>query len=353
MMSAASFASDLDLGETAGATGMMDLTRPQKAAAILVAVGKPAAGRLLKFFKQEELKALIEGARKLKTIPQSELERIVAEFEDEFAEGAGLLDSADAMDTILTETLSQDEMNAILGRETGLATFEETPPWAGIEALEPELIAGFLANEHPQTVAYVLSNMASHAAARIVLLLGRDIRGEVVKRMLSLGSVTDTARRLVERRMRAEFLESTSGKLSREGQAKVVGVLNELDKSDLDEVMGELEAAGAEDLGALRAQLFSFEDVINLTAKARVALFDGFEIDMLTTALRDANPVIVEAVLSSIGARTRRMIESELAQPSDILNPVDINRSRRAIVSKATAMASDGIIQLPSVEEAA
>ena len=61
----------------------MELTSAQKAAAILVAIGKPAAGRLLKFFKQDELKTLIEGARKLKTIPQSELEKIVAEFEEE------------------------------------------------------------------------------------------------------------------------------------------------------------------------------------------------------------------------------------------------------------------------------
>ena len=75
------------------------MTRTQKAAAILVAMGKPSASKLLKFFKQEELKALIEGARLLRTIDQSDLEKIVAEFEAEFTEGAGLLDSADRMDT--------------------------------------------------------------------------------------------------------------------------------------------------------------------------------------------------------------------------------------------------------------
>ena len=91
-------------------TTLMTLTRPQKAAAILVAMGKPSASRLLKFFKQEELKALIEGARLLRTIPQGDLERIVAEFEAEFTEGAGLLDSADRMDTILNESLSPEEM---------------------------------------------------------------------------------------------------------------------------------------------------------------------------------------------------------------------------------------------------
>ncbi|MEP6284880.1 MAG: flagellar motor switch protein FliG, partial [Nitratireductor sp.] len=121
------------------------LTRAQKAAAILVAMGKPAAGRLLKFFSHEELKSLIEAARMLKTIPQGELEKIIAEFEDEFAEGAGLMDSAATMDKILSESLSPEEVSAIMnhGAETG----GEAPlaVWPQIEKLEPERVGAFLA----------------------------------------------------------------------------------------------------------------------------------------------------------------------------------------------------------------
>lgn len=67
-------------------TEALALTQAQKAATILVAMGKPSAGRLLKFFKQDELKALMEGARLLRTIPQAELEKVVSEFENEFTE---------------------------------------------------------------------------------------------------------------------------------------------------------------------------------------------------------------------------------------------------------------------------
>ena len=331
-----------------------ELTSAQKAAAILVAIGKPAAGRLLKFFKQEELKTLIEGARKLKTIPQSELERIVAEFEDEFAQGAGLLDSADTMDTLLTENLSQDEMNAILGHEQAFAVTEEAPPWEAIETIEPEDLAAFLSGEHPQTVAYVVSNLSSPIAAKILLMLPKEIRGEAVKRMLSLKPVSPAARRMIEAQLRAQFLTTAAaGKSSREGQTKVVGVLNELEKGDIDEIMGDLEASGANDLEAIRAQLFSFEDIIQLTQKARVALFDGVEADMVTMALRSADPVLTEAILSSIGARTRRMIESVLSQPSDMLSAIDITKARRAITSRAIQMANEGSIELPSMQDAA
>lgn len=145
------------------------LTRAQKAAAILVAMGKPSASRLLKFFKQEELKALIEAARLLRTIPQSDLERIVAEFEAEFTEGAGLLDSADKMDTIL-ESLSPEEVSAIMNGQQVEAAPEGPPPiWPELEKLEPSRLGRFLAGEHPQTSAMVLSKLAPQATASVLL----------------------------------------------------------------------------------------------------------------------------------------------------------------------------------------
>ena len=116
----------------------LSLTRPQKAAAMLVAMGKPSASRLLKFFKQEELRALIDAAKMLRTIPQSELEKIVAEFEAEFTEGAGLLDSADKMETMLNESLSREEMDALMGVEKAAVATDAPPPvWPAVEKLEP------------------------------------------------------------------------------------------------------------------------------------------------------------------------------------------------------------------------
>ena len=178
------------------------LTRAQKAAAILVAMGKPSASRLLKFFKQEELKALIEGARLLRTIPQSDLERIVAEFEAEFTEGAGLLNSADRMDTILNKSLSPEEMSAIMGDKRFEVAPEGPPPiWPELEKLEPARLGAFLAGEHPQTAAMVLSKLAPQAAASVLLTMTKPMRGEIIKRMVTMANVPDAASRIVEDRL--------------------------------------------------------------------------------------------------------------------------------------------------------
>lgn len=348
MMSSAGARLDAEQSMAAG------LTRAQKAAAILVAMGKPCASRLLRFFKQEELKALIEAARMLSTIPQHELETIVAEFEDEFAEGAGLIDSGDAMDTILNETLSPEEMNALMNGGMGMSEPEEAPPvWPEVAKVEPERLAGFLRAEHPQTAALILSNLPSQASAGVLLKLEKPFRTEVIKRMMTTSSMPPAAVRIVENQLRSRLLADADGKDNSAGQLRVANVLNEMDKGQLDEVMQDLEASGAGNLDAIRSKLFAFEDIERLAQKARVTLFDGLPTDLVTLALRNAPASLAEAVLSSIGARSRRMIESELAAGSDGVQAADILRARRTVASTAIRLANEGSIQLPSSEQAA
>lgn len=331
------------------------MTRAQKAAAILVAMGKPSASKLLKFFKQEELKALIEGARLLRTIAQSDLDKIVAEFEAEFTEGAGLLDSADRMDTILNETLSADEMSALMGGQEKPAKSQNGPPpvWPQLEKLEPARLGAFLSQEHPQTAALILSNLSPAAAANAVLTLDKPMRSEVVKRMMSMAAIPAAATRIVENQLRQRILVESSTRDTSAGQIRVASLLNEMDKTQLDEVMQDLEQAGAPDLESIRSRLFSFEDLLLLPQKARVALFDGLSSELVTLALRNCPAALGEAVLSSIGARSRRMIESELSQGADGIPAAEIVKARKTIASAAIRMAREGAFELPQMQNAA
>ncbi len=327
------------------------LSRSQKAAAILVAMGKPSAGKLLKFFKQEELRGLIEAARSLKTIPQSELDRIVSEFEGEFAEGAGLLDSGDTMNNILAETLTPEEVDAIMvGEKTDDAAPKETF-WPQLEKLPPERVATTLENEHPQTIAMVLSCIAAPAAAAIMVKIPKATRGEVVKRMMSLGNVSDKAREMVEEKLRVSLTDESSVRDNSAGQMRVAGLLNELDKSVLDDVMEDMVAAGTPDLEELKSKLFAFEDIVLLSQASRVSLFDNIQTEMVTVALRDAPPDLTEAVLSAIGARSRRMIESELKDAAGNIAVDEINAARRTIASTAIRLSSEGALELPNQTE--
>ena len=330
------------------------LTKAQKAAAILVAMGKPSAGRLLRFFKHEELKALIEAARMLRTIPQSELENIVAEFEDEFTEGAGLLDSGDQMDTILNESLSPEEISALMGWGKPSLMNDEAPPvWPELAELEPAKLGALLADEHPQTIAMVFSNLESQPAANALLTLEKPMRGEVLKRMLSMTTVQPAAKQLVENQLRARLQSEANNKDASAGQTRVASLLNELDKSVLDELVADLEESGVDGVEQVKARLFTFDDIVMLDQKARVTLFDGLSTEMVTLALRGAPRDIAEAALSAIGARSRRMIESELGIDSDAATPAEIAKARKRIAATAIGLAATGAIDLPAMQTAA
>ncbi|PBB38369.1 flagellar motor switch protein FliG [Mesorhizobium sp. WSM3868] len=332
----------------------LTLTRPQKAAAILVAMGKPSASRLLKFFKQEELKALIEGARLLRTIPQTDLERIVAEFEAEFTEGAGLLDSADRMDTILNESLSPEEMSAIMGEKKFEPAPEGPPPiWPDLENLEPTRLGTFLAGEHPQTSAMVLSKLAPQTAANVLLTMEKPIRSQIIKRMVTMANIPEAAARIVENQLRASVLSQKATRDTSVGQERVASVLNELAKPELDELMQDLEEAGTPDLAGVRSRLFAFDDLPLLAQKARVLLFDGLSTELVTLALRGAPTELTESVLSAIGARSRRMIESELGQGSEGIALADIMAARKTIAVATIRLSRQGAFELPSMQTTA
>lgn len=335
-------------------TTAMDMTRTQKAAAILVAMGKPSASKLLKFFKQDELKALVDGARLLRTISQADLEKIVAEFEAEFTEGAGLLDSGDRMDTIINESLSPEEVSALMGVEQPEVAQQGPPPvWPDVEKADPARLGSFLGEEHPQTAALVLSKLSPPTAANALLVLDKDVRNEIVKRMMSMAAIPEVATGIIEEQLRSRLLAESASRDTSAGQIRVASVLNEMDKDKLDEVMQDLEQSGAPDIQSLRSRLFAFEDVVQLTQKARVALFDSISTELVTLALRNAPAALAEAVLSSIGARARRMIESELSQGSEGVNAADIVRARKAIAAGAIRMAREGAFELPSAQSTA
>jgi flagellar motor switch protein FliG len=290
----------------------------------------------------------------LRTIPQSELENIVAEFEEEFTEGAGLLDSADQMDSLLNESLSAEEIGALMGWGKPSLMSDEAPPiWPDLAALSADRLSALIKDEHPQTIAMVFTNLDSQPAANALLTFDKSMRGEILKRMLAMTTVQPAAKQLVENQLRLRMASDSGGKDASAGQTRVASLLNELDRDVQDEIVFELESKGVEGIAEVKARLFTFEDIPMLDQKARVVLFDGMSTEMITLALRGATPPLAEAILSALGARSRRMIESELTIPADAATPAEISKARKRIAATAIGLAATGVMELPAMQSAA
>lgn len=127
------------------------LSQADKAAAVMLAMGKEVAGRLLKYFTQSELQIIIASAQTLRTIPPHELDGLVAEFEALFTEGAGPMDNAKVIEGILEEGLAPDEVDELLGRRSTFQAYQASV-WERLKEAEPQVIGRLLAREHLSVV---------------------------------------------------------------------------------------------------------------------------------------------------------------------------------------------------------
>ena len=327
-----------------------DLSPPEKAAAVLLAMGKPIAGKLLKFFEQSELQIIIDKAQKLRPIPPHELEDLVTEFEELFSEGTGLMDNAKVMESILEEGLTPDEVDGLLGRQAQFQTVTKTI-WDELKEADPEFVNNFLSKEHPQTVAYILSMLPSSFAGKTLMKMSDERRVDIVHRAVNMKEINPRLAEIIERKVK-ELVDQIEAEKNATGFVKVADIMNELDKPVVESLLGALENVSAEAANKVKPRIFLFDDVLLMSQQSRVTLFNDISGDVITMALRGTSSDMQEAVLSSIGARQRRMIDSELGD-GNLGKPEEVAIARRTITQEAIRLAGEDKLRLREDKKAA
>ncbi len=339
----------MDFDDFGGAVAGKPLSQAEKAAAVLLAMGKGVAGKLLKYFTQAELQTIIASAQRLRAIPPDELLLLVNEFEDLFTEGTGLMDNAAAIEAILEEGLTPEEVDGLLGRRTAFQAYESSI-WDRLQDADPAFVAKFLSREHPQTMAYILSMLPSSFGAKVLLQLPESRRADIMNRTVNMKDVSAKAAQIIEKRV-VELIEAIDAERNSQGSAKVAELMNELDKPQVDTLLTSLETISKEAVNKVRPKIFLFEDLLHMPQRSRVMLLNDIAADILTMALRGASTEIKEGVLAAISPRQRRMIESDLAVPTAALNPREVAIARRAVAQEAIRLAAAGQILLKEPEE--
>ncbi len=319
------------------------LSQADKAAAVLLAMGKGVAGKLLKFFTQHELQMIISSAQTLRVIPPDELAQIVAEFEDLFTEGTGLMDNAKAIESILEEGLTPEEVDSLLGRRAAFQAYEASI-WDRLQEAEPEFVGKFLLREHPQTIAYILSMLPSSFGAKVLLTIPEEQRADIMNRTVNMKEVSPTAAQIIEKRV-VNLINEIEAERNAGGSTKVADLMNEMEKPQVDTLLSSLETLSKEAANKVKPKIFLFDDLMFMPQRSRVLLLNDVSADVLTMALRGATMEIKECVLSSISPRQRRMIESDLAVPQASINTREVAIARRAVAQEAIRLANSGQIQ--------
>ncbi|KAA2234697.1 flagellar motor switch protein FliG [Salinarimonas soli] len=325
------------------------LQGPDKVAALLLAVGKDLAGRLLGRFEPEELKRISRSAADLGPISAPELERIVEEFTHEFSHGTSLYGTAKELERLLTGVLPGDQVAEIMSDVLGNTN---RSIWERISGVSESILAAYLMKEHPQTAALILSKVKPACAAKVMGLLPQALRNDLMRRMLSFKPVVEETMRIVEKTLHEDFMLNFARNMGVDTHARMADIINKMERDQMEDVLESLAQARPKTAEVLKGLLFTFEDLIKLAPRARMTILDLVPNERIVVALKGTDPAFRDALLSAMGSRARRMVEAEL-ETGEPVPQRDVAEARRFITDLALEMAGRGEIELnPDGEEA-
>ena len=327
--------------------GQKPLKGAEKVAALLLAMGKPIAGRLLKHFDPDDLRRITRSVADLGTIPMTTLESLVEEFASQFSQGAALLGSASEVEQLLAGVLTPDEIADIMSDVTGNSN---RSMWERLSGVSEPVFSAYLTKEHPQTAALILTKVSPAFAAKIIGQLPRPFRNELLRRMLNVAPVTEAAMRVIEGALQEDLLSSVSRNSGADQNARMADIINKMEREQMEDVLQSLAEARPKAAEVLRGLLFTFDDLIKLQPKARMVLFDKLPTERVVLALKGTDAGFRDAILSSLASRARRIVENELVTGGPAPQR-DVLKARRMIADLALEMAERGEIELQSGED--
>lgn len=313
-----------------------------RVAALLLAMGKPLAEKVLQYFDENEVRAIAETTATLGAVSRQAVEKLVVEMSEALEAGADILGSSNEAQQLLAGVVPPEKLAVIMA---GLSKGDAKSVWARLNDLPEPTISQYLLKEHPQVAAFVLSRAGASIPAAVLRQAPGPIRSEIVRRILAMRPATDAAVQLLEAALRDELLVKVTKESGPPVHARVADIINKMDRQQMEEVLTDLESRRPKDAKLVKGLLFTFDDIVKLTPADRVKLFDGVPVERTILALRGVGAELKELVLASVSTRSRRMIEQEL---SDGASPQtrEIVKAKRAIADLVLEMAERGLIDI-------
>lgn len=315
----------------------------EKVAAVLLALDRDVSSKILRHFDHRELKNIARIAARLDAIPLKSLEDICTGLIDEISNGApDLMGGESVAEELLASALPDEQVADIMSELRGRSN---KFLWQRIGALSEKVLADYLTNEHPQTAALMLSRVDPPTAAKVLALLLGELRSRAMRRMLVTKPVSEHVLHLVEEALQEDLFAVSNAPSTAEVSARVAGIVNQLERDQIAEILEGISAAEPVLAEQLKTMIFSFEDISGLSQKARMLIFDQAPTDRVILALRGAEGEMREAVLPCLSQRTRRMVEAELASPTEPPRK-DIVAAQREIANIVLRLAEQSLIDL-------
>lgn len=315
------------------------LEGPEKAAVILMALGEEQAA-LWEMMDDEEIRVVSQAMASLGNVSANAVEKLIVEFVGSMSTTGSISGSVERTQRLLASFLPEERVEAIMEELRGPAG---RTMWDKLGNVNETVLANYLKNEYPQTVAVVLSKVKPEHASRVLSALPEDFALEVVMRMLRMEPVQREILDKIEQTLRNEFMSNLARTSKQDSHEMMADIFNNFDRQTENRFLAALEERSRDSAEKIRSLMFVFEDLGKLDPQGIQTLLRAVNKDQLGLALKGASDTLRDLFFSNMSERAAKILREDMAT----MGPVrlkDVDQAQQAMVNTAKDLAAKGEI---------
>jgi len=316
------------------------LSGTQKAALLMLSLNEDQAGQIFSMMDDEEIREVSQTMASLGAINSQLVERLFVDFATMISTTGSLVGSFESTERLLQKSLPGDRVEQIMEEIRGPAG---RTMWDKLGNVNEAVLANYLKNEYPQTVAVVLSKVKSEHAARVLSVLPEDFALEVCLRMLRMEAIQKDVLSGIEQTLRNEFMSNLARTNRQDSHEMMAEIFNNFDRATEGRFLAMLEERNRDAAERIKALMFTFEDLSKLDPSGIQTLLRNIDKDKLGLALKGASETVRDLFFSNMSERQGKILREDM----EAMGPVrlrDVDEAQMMLVQTAKDLAASGEI---------
>lgn len=318
------------------------LTGPQKAAILLMSLQDEYVSKIFSLLEDEEVREISVVMAGLGTVSSSTVEKLFLEFANEISNPGKMIGNYENTERLLMKALPKDRVASIMEEIRGPAG---KTMWDKLGNINEQVLANYLKNEYPQTVAVILSKIKADHASRVLSLLPESFAMDVIMRLLRMEAIQKDVLDGLEQTLRTEFMNNLARSTRQDSHELIAEMFNNMDRNVEARFMSALEERNRESADRIKSLMFTFEDLTRLDAQGIQVLLRNVDKDKLALALKGASEIIKDLFFHNMSERAGKMMKEDM----EALGPVrlkSVDEAQALIVQAAKDLANNGEITI-------
>jgi flagellar motor switch protein FliG len=321
-----------------------ELTNVEKAALTLLGLGKETASSVLQHMTEQEVKRISRAFMAVSEVDRETQFLITQEFRNMIKAGSTLLvDGREFAKEVISKAFGEDAGEGLLEYITGA---KKEPISSIIMDVPEKILNAFIASEHPQTVAFLMTKMHPDQAASVLRTMKEETQTDILIRVAHLNNVKADVIDEVREVLRAQLRGSALGDEEEvSGPKSAANILNFVDRTNEERIITEIEEMYPDLAEQIRNLMFTFEDLKKIDDRGIQGVLKEVPRDQLVLSLKTASDALKELLFRNVSQRAAQMIQEDL----EALGPTkikDIEKAQQGIVDIVRRLEAEGKIYI-------